>query len=208
MVVLRAALKCFADIGLQRASIKDICNSSGMRSGHIYYYFPNKEAIVEAAFGLTLAGLHDELEHLLDGDDVIAAITDLHRRAESARRDWNLTPGLRLEFAAESARNARLHAMQTQAYEQVLASMRRAAERAIAAGRLDARFRPHSFARAMAMIWTGLRTLRVNEDLDIGEYEETIATLLQPWLLSGGAQDVKETAVSENGALAKATPDG
>ena len=46
--ILEAALCCFARSGFRGASISDICEEAGIRSGHLYHYFDKKGAIVEA----------------------------------------------------------------------------------------------------------------------------------------------------------------
>jgi TetR/AcrR family transcriptional regulator, repressor for uid operon len=183
-IVLRAALRAFAKIGLQKASMKDICKEAGMRSGHVYYYFPSKEAIVEAVFDLGTEEMIERTEHMLDNDDVIRAIVKMHRDAESERREWNLSPGLRLEFIAEAARNERLCEIQTRRLDSMTTAIRNAARRAVAAGRLDSKFDAMNFARATILIWTGLGCLRVDPKLDIAAYERAVGTLLQPWLLA------------------------
>lgn len=187
-IILHAAIECFSTIGLQQTSIKDICDRSGLRSGSIYYYFKSKDDIIEAAFLIGLDNVLERIEHMLEGDNIIESITKIHREAESIRRKWHISPGLRLEFKAETARNERLRLIYKDWFERIMATKRKAAERAIAEGRLDPRFDPASFARAMALIWNGLNFLRVNSDLDIPAYEQTIAKLLQPWILEHGPE--------------------
>lgn len=182
-IILHAAIDCFSTIGLQQTSIKHICEKSGMRSGSIYYYFKSKDDIIEAAFLIGLDGVLERIEHMLEGDNIVKSITNIHREAESVRRKWHISPGLRLEFNAETARNERLRLIQKDWFARIMETKEKAAERAIAAGRLDPRFDPASFARAMALIWNGLSYLRVNDDLDIPAYERTIEKILRPWIV-------------------------
>ncbi|QYU68460.1 TetR/AcrR family transcriptional regulator [Leptolyngbya sp. 15MV] len=44
--ILDAALRCFRESGFRGASVSDICKVAGMSPGHLYHYFPSKEAIV------------------------------------------------------------------------------------------------------------------------------------------------------------------
>jgi len=46
--VLDAAETCFVRAGIRGASISEISAEAKMSSGHIYHYFPSKEAIVAA----------------------------------------------------------------------------------------------------------------------------------------------------------------
>jgi len=88
-LVLRAAMNCFAVKGIQNSSMKDICAATGMRSGHIYYYFKNKEDIVEAAIELGLDNILARIEHMLDGED----IQQIHHAREDGRGDIGVPEG-------------------------------------------------------------------------------------------------------------------
>jgi AcrR family transcriptional regulator len=202
-LVLRAAMNCFAAKGIQNSSMKDICAATGMRSGHIYYYFKNKEDIVEAAIELGLDNILARIEHMLDGEDIIAAIIGMPRAAESARRDWNITPALRLELMVETSRNERLQRMHSAWFQKIMRAKQTAVESAKAEGRLDKNVDAASFARAMALLWTGLAALRVNTDLDIEAYERTIASVLQPWLVKPDGSR-KLTKQGNNGRQSRA----
>jgi TetR/AcrR family transcriptional repressor of uid operon len=48
--LVRAALSSFNALGLHGASIGTICKEAGLSPGHLYYYFENKEALIEAVF--------------------------------------------------------------------------------------------------------------------------------------------------------------
>jgi AcrR family transcriptional regulator len=181
-IILLAAMRCFAKNGLQRTSIKDICKESGMNSGHLYYYFANKDAILEASYEIATKDIAERIEHVLEGDDIVAAILNLHADAEAARLDWHMGPGLRLEFIAETARNDRLKEIADDLSRCMTSAIKRAAERAIASGQLDSRIDAQTFTRILGLIWTGLGTLRVDKRFDLAEYEQAIAALLRPWL--------------------------
>lgn len=56
--ILAAAHRCFLRNGLQGASISMICKEAGMSPGHLYHYFPSKEAIIEQMADDYLAQLH------------------------------------------------------------------------------------------------------------------------------------------------------
>jgi len=53
--VMHAAAAVFAEKGFHRASTKDIADRLGMKQGSLYYYFPSKEAALEAVclFGVS-----------------------------------------------------------------------------------------------------------------------------------------------------------
>gem|GEM_PF-2584437 len=181
-IILRAAIKCFSEVGLQKASIQDICRQAGMRSGHVYYYFKNKDEIIEASFNAGMAELLTKIELKLEHEDIAIAITNIHKWAENTRRGWNMTPGLRLEFVVEGLRNPRLRKKQVEWRDQIGDAVHKAAESAIASGRLDRRLDPVKFAKATRLLWSGISLLRVDAELDVEAYEDVIATLIQPWL--------------------------
>lgn len=182
--VLVAAIRCFAENGLQKTTLGDIGKAADMRSGHIYYYFKNKDAIIEEAYGLVLEEILDGLRKVLSEQDIVSALVEGHRLAVIARQDWNITPGLRLEFDAESTRNDGLRQIRQTMVRETMAAMEQAASAAITAGQLSAKLSPHQFACAMATIWSGLGTMGVNDELDLSEFQEAIVAVLRPWITS------------------------
>jgi AcrR family transcriptional regulator len=189
-------MRCFARNGLQRTSIKDICKESGMKSGHLYYYFSNKDAILEASYEIATKDIAERIEHVLEGDDIVAAILNLHADAEAARLDWHMGPGLRLEFIAETARNERLREIADELSRSMNAAIQSAAARARASGQLDPRIDAETFTSILGLIWTGLGTLRVDKRFDLSDYEQAIATLLRPWLRTEAKRPVPEARES------------
>lgn len=47
--ILRAALRCISDLGIERTSIAEIRKEAGLSAGALYTHFANKDAIVAAA---------------------------------------------------------------------------------------------------------------------------------------------------------------
>jgi AcrR family transcriptional regulator len=43
-------MRCVADVGYSRATIREIARASQMTSGSLYHYFPNKSELVKATF--------------------------------------------------------------------------------------------------------------------------------------------------------------
>jgi AcrR family transcriptional regulator len=48
--IIAAAMKCVAERGYARATIREIARSADITSGSLYHYFPNKAEIVRAAY--------------------------------------------------------------------------------------------------------------------------------------------------------------
>lgn len=107
--VLNAAADCFRHHGFHGASMAELARRAGMSVGHIYHYFENKEAIIEAIverdLALSLAFL-DELSHAPDAQ---GAILDLVHASltEPAGQERLL---LRMEVLAEASRSPRVAA--------------------------------------------------------------------------------------------------
>ncbi len=105
--VLDAATECFRRNGFHGTSIAKISKVAGMSPGHIYHYFENKEAIVEAIAKREehdISELARQLQEDESGGSLVARIT--RQVADSV--DRCLDPAyleLQLELAAEAARN-------------------------------------------------------------------------------------------------------
>ncbi|MEO3784771.1 TetR/AcrR family transcriptional regulator [Actinocorallia sp. B10E7] len=54
--VIEATMRCVAEMGYSRATIREIARVAEMTSGSLYHYFPNKSELVKAAF-LELSGI-------------------------------------------------------------------------------------------------------------------------------------------------------
>lgn len=105
--VLAAATECFRREGFHGSSITRISQAADMSPGHIYHYFANKEAIVEA---IAEREEHDmaELLRKLEQDQGDGDVADVFTRQTREMVERNIDPsyaGLTLELAAEAARN-------------------------------------------------------------------------------------------------------
>ena len=48
--ILDATMRCVAEVGYSRATIREIARAAHMTSGSLYHYFPNKAELVKATF--------------------------------------------------------------------------------------------------------------------------------------------------------------
>jgi len=48
--ILDATMRCVAEVGYSRATIREIARAAHMISGILYHYFPNKAELVKATF--------------------------------------------------------------------------------------------------------------------------------------------------------------
>lgn len=105
--VLDAASVCFRRNGFHGTSIAKISKAAGMSPGHIYHYFENKEAIVEAIAKREEQNL-SELARKLQEDESGGGLASRVTRQVTDSVDRCLDPAhleLQLELAAEAARN-------------------------------------------------------------------------------------------------------
>ena len=104
--VLSAAAKLFGDNGFHGSSMAELAKRAGMSVGHIYHYFENKDAIIEALVDREMEELPGMFDESYAGDDALATL--LARIDEAVDYlDLDRTP-LRLEILAEAARNPRI----------------------------------------------------------------------------------------------------
>ena len=90
--ILRAALRCFAELSYERATIADIRRSSGASTGSLYHLFRSKEEIGSALYleGIRAYqnGLLAELERHRTARGGLRAMVGHHLRWVSSHRDW------------------------------------------------------------------------------------------------------------------------
>lgn len=66
--ILDAAQRCFKKQGFHKTTLRDIAQEFGMSAGHIYNYFSNKEAIIEALVELRTQEFLDMIDTDKFGD--------------------------------------------------------------------------------------------------------------------------------------------
>ena len=91
--IIRAALKCFSEIGFSVTSMEDIRRLSGASTGSIYHHFKGKEQLAAAVY---LEGIRDYQSGLIeifqgahDAHDGIRAIMGHHLGWVQANPEWS-----------------------------------------------------------------------------------------------------------------------
>src|ERR1700743_1104222 len=104
--ILDAARRCFVRDGFRAASIADICAEAGISPGHLYHYFPSKEAIVGAMGQAALAEGAAQFGELMEGSHALAGLATVIAQAKqrNLRGDFVLI----LEILTEAGRNPKL----------------------------------------------------------------------------------------------------
>ncbi|SMG57894.1 TetR/AcrR family transcriptional regulator [Paraburkholderia susongensis] len=174
--ILQAAARCFARDGFRGASISEICAEAGMSAGHLYHYFPNKEAIVSAMTEGGLARAAEHFEQMMQSPDPIRAFI-----AESTKTKRGLIKeSLVFDVLAEAGRNTELADIlrrHTLALRALLADFLRKAQ---VQGRIDAELDAEMTAAILMAIIDGARTMLIRDPKlgkgDSADYLELLVT--------------------------------
>ena len=176
--ILRAALACFSSKGLQNTSIKDICNRSKMRSGHIYYYFSSKAHIIEEIYNLGAENMLSRIRSMLNEADIVSAMYENYYTSEKNRREWHITPALRLELIAETAHNERFSAIYRESERRILEEIESAVATAVDERRLVSRLSVADLAKSLLLFWSAFAILGLSEETPPESFRDTIRRLL------------------------------
>lgn len=117
-----AAIRCFEEKGFHGASVAQISEAAGMSVGHIYHYFPAKEALIAAIVETKVAEMCERMTEAARDSNLIAALAARGDESElDARRRER---ALYLEILAEGERNPKIAELMHQANEQMLERQR------------------------------------------------------------------------------------
>lgn len=179
--ILEAAHRCFLRHGLQGASISMICKEAGMSPGHLYHYFPAKEAIVEQMADDYLSGLHAHFSGHGDGE---ATATVLLSELWSMK-GWDDLAHCRIlfELLAEAGRNEKIHAIlkaNTDGVRRLLAETLKAGQ---ARGEVDPDLDPeHTSAVLVAIVDAAPMLPLMTSGIDFEESRKLITTMVSRFL--------------------------
>jgi TetR/AcrR family transcriptional repressor of uid operon len=185
--ILGAAIRCFIRDGFRGASTTDICTEAGISPGHLYHYFPSKEAIIEAMIDMGLAHAAERFEKILAAPDVIEALL-----ADIEETSLRFRPAqiLNLDGLAEAARNpafAKIIERHTEAVRRMWGNFLRQAQ---SQGRVDPELDPEATANILIAIIDGSRAMPIrNPKLDIKQSAAHLKTLLVRFLSPPEAQN-------------------
>jgi hypothetical protein len=133
--------------------------------------------------------------------DAAGAILGLHAQVEDVRRDWEISPLLRLELTAETLRNPALRETAEQCNGRVARALAETARRGADDGRLGPGVDPEAFARMAGLIWNAMSLIRIWDGVDYGAYERVAAAMIENWKLSS-AKRCEPGSTVEHAAVA------
>ncbi|WP_315779262.1 MULTISPECIES: TetR/AcrR family transcriptional regulator [unclassified Bradyrhizobium] len=178
--ILQAALSCFVRSGFHGASTTDICAAAKISPGHLYHYFPSKEAMIQALVEMNLGHAAARLQAVLAAPNVIDALV---QELENSSLHQPQAQVLSTEALAEACRNpdfaAIVHA-QTRAMRTLLVEFLVQAQQR---GEVDARLDPEATANILLAIVDGARALPVrNPAVDVQASSAHLRIMLRRFL--------------------------
>ena len=179
--ILAAAKACFAREGFRGASIADICAEAGISPGHLYHYFPGKEAILDAIGAASLKEGARQFGELVESGNALSAIGTVIDEAKSRnlRADFILF----LELAAETHRNPKLAKTLREMSRSTRLILADFLKKGQAGGLIDPGLNPETAATILFGILDGARMMTVRDPkLDMAEILDTIKILVRRFL--------------------------
>lgn len=187
--VLDAATECFRREGFHGTSIARICQVAGMSPGHIYHYFENKEAIVEAIADRERNDLAGILAQLPEAGDAAMLISSLiSQTPQMVERAVDATrAGLMLELATEAVRNPSVRDILQQSDEEIRGNFfRKYLEFDRPAGMSEAELQSRMEMVAVLMMGITLRSVH-NPTLDVAAMTRLVQKIITFLLTPEGA---------------------
>jgi TetR/AcrR family transcriptional repressor of uid operon len=179
--ILDAAAQVFRREGLRSAPISAICRQAGISAGQLYYYFPHKEALIEAMAEADLAEIRLLAEQLVTLDDLLsAAVASPFSRPHEARKHRQMLAGsLAFDLHAEASRNPRIRRIVEDHYRAIEALFGERLRAAQAAGEVAPGHDPARLARLIGAVREGLLTIAA---VDPGMVDEPLRTEVRQML--------------------------
>ncbi|MCE0492099.1 TetR/AcrR family transcriptional regulator [Pantoea sp. Mb-10] len=113
--ILDAAERCMRQHGFYQTSVQQIARESGVSIGLIYKYYKNKEAIIEAL----VTRVVQRMITLLNADFKHAAHAATHSAQDIVPPAVEQSIVLLMEVSAEATRNARIHHIMQEAWQEL-----------------------------------------------------------------------------------------
>lgn len=159
--ILEAAGRCFVRDGFRGASTTDICKEAKISPGHLYHYFPSKEAIVEALAEDRLQSIATTFATVAEEEDILEAL--LSRIHEGFAKTYRPNVLFNVEMLAEASRNpsiAKILQRYTQRMRDLLADRLRQGQRR---GQIDQMLDPTLVATILLGVVDGVRGMAIKD---------------------------------------------
>jgi AcrR family transcriptional regulator len=171
MQILEATCKCLGRKGMQRTTMRDICEEAGLSSGAVYGYFKSKDEIIEAVAELGRQNTRALLESHLTSEEAPAKLAEILVGAVEflASEGAGETTRVDLRLWAEGLDNPRIQELFLQAYANITEPIVEIVRDGQAKGEIETCLDPESVARVLAGVVLGLSVQRAMDpgtDLD------------------------------------------
>lgn len=199
--ILRAALACFVRDGFRGASTTDICAEAKMSPGHLYHYFPSKEAMIEALVKQGLEHAASRFEEVLAAPNIVdALLIEFERTSISPSR----AQALSLDALAEASRNpgfARIIQGHTEAIRSLLVGF---IDQAQGKGKVDPDLDPEATANILIAVVDGVRAMPLRSPAaDIKARRDHLRMMLSRFLAPPSASAATRRAPGRAGRKAR-----
>jgi TetR/AcrR family transcriptional repressor of uid operon len=189
--ILAAAARCIVRDGFRGASTADICAEAGISPGHLYHYFPSKEAILTDLAAAGLDQIAARFATMMQSDDAIGALIAEIGRHKGSKKDPQALARSRmiLEMLAEAGRNPAIAKIVHKSSATLLAVLADFVRSGQARGQIDPALDSDVAAGMILSVMDGMRTLAIrNPDADMGASLDMLQILIARFLSPPGKQ--------------------
>lgn len=170
--IVEAAVKCVADVGYARATIREIARAADLTSGSLYHYFPNKAELITATVAdmsaIVLPRLTEAAERGGALADQVVAILD---ECEAIHRDYPHLAAFDRAIRAENAQQLNLGDTRAALHTTIVGLVEEGRRNGALADGIDV----HSAANAIFTLIRGLNEYTPASPPD--EYHRTVQAL-------------------------------
>jgi AcrR family transcriptional regulator len=190
--ILDAAAACFARRGLNRTTIQDVIQESGLSAGAIYSYFSSKDDIIEAIASDRHARERRAIEHAGHETDLRQALAQLTRYFFDALQDQDERAQRRvgIQLWAEALMNERLSVLVRSGVDEPRKMLAAAIEKAQRAGQVRSDLQPDALARMIISLFHGFVLQQAwDTNVQLAPYRAGLDALLEALLTSAGSKN-------------------
>lgn len=102
-------MRCVAEVGYSRATIRRIASDAQMTSGSLYHYFPNKTELIEATFNEVAELINERFRAAARRDGgVLDRLTAILDEGERITKDYPFAAAFERAIRSEGPQNLRL----------------------------------------------------------------------------------------------------
>ena len=162
--ILTEAWRCLAKNGFRGASTADICKAAGISPGHLYHYFPSKEAILTALTARGLERAEARFQAMMQSSNAVTALTsELDRHKQKKGGDARAVGLVVLEMLVEAGRNPPVAKIVRANSRKIRALLVEFLENGQARGQIDPELDAEVAAGLLLSLMDGMKTLSIRD---------------------------------------------